>query len=121
MIFFILRLSCITFASPLGVSCSFTYRTSSDSKTLFPFTRWAATKVSTELATRDLVPFHLSDLIVQVPRRFASITSGKRLQDNFRVATTHPESHLSLPTPFEGTGAGALDPLTAAANHPTLA
>ena len=50
-------------------------------------------------------PFY-NALIVQVPRRFASITSRTRLQDNFRVA--HNSSRTSSWLPGLGPTAGCV-------------
>lgn len=48
---------------------------------------------------------------------------GQPFRNRIRQELPKPTQNLTFrfPTPFEGTGASALDPLTAAANHPTLA
>ncbi len=43
----------------------------------------------------------ITALIVQVPRRFASITSRRRSQDNFRVLPTIRDPRVSASTPAD--------------------
>jgi hypothetical protein len=51
------------------------------------------------------------------------LTGNPEVIDSQFLVCRQPTQNLTFrfPTSFEGTGAGAFDPLTAAANHPTLA